>query len=375
MTKKIRLAILTLCALCFFIVTPILVFYSMGYRFDLNNGKITKTGGIYIKSLPAPDGVVIGSKISEKPTPFANDVFVQGLLPGKYTVLVKKGGYYDYFKTISVSATEVTKLENIILFKKDIKFEIINDPRQSPFENVEKFIFKNNNLYYSDSPENTNLTRVQKTTPVIKNLIAFSLQNSNILWLGTDGFIYKINPKNLSEKPLKITNKPLEIEKNGKYKIIADKKNILVNDNGKLLILNSLTKNLETFYQEVNDAKLSPDGKNVVYYDDKNLYITSLSSYPETKDKAHLLYKTTEKIIDCGWLNNNYIVLATENKIIICETDYRENINFITLPQTVIISPQEKVEIRNPKIYFNQKEGRLYILTGEKLLVSENFLP
>ena len=117
----------------------------------------------------------------------------------------------------------------------------------------------------------------------------------------------------------------------------------------------------------MKDAKISSDGKNIIYYNDNNIYISSI---PETSvaQKNILLYESSEKINNCVWLNNNYIIFTAGlpgqgNKIIISEIDYRGNINTVTLPQTA------------DKIFFNQQEGKLYILTNDVLLVSEKIIP
>jgi hypothetical protein len=372
MTKKTRLIILLVCMTGFFVIAPVLVLYSMGYRLDFEKMKITSTGGIYVKTFPTAEQIIIDSKIIEKPGIFSNSIFVQSLLPNNHTILVEKNGYYNYFKTLPVQEKQVTKLENVLLIKKNIQFEILKDAAQSPFNSQEKFIIKNNNLYYSASPENSALSAAQKSTPVLKKITAFALQNNNIIWIGTDGFIYKSDLANLSAVPIKIILTPIKMNKAGFYKIIADDNDIFVNDNGSLLFLNAKTNNLDNFYAPVKDAKISPDGKNTIYYNDNNIYISLLSALTA---QNNVLYKSSEKISDCLWLNNNYIVFAAGDKIIISEIDYRGNINAVTLPQTIVISPDKKIEIKKPEIFFNQQDGKLYIQTNNTLLVSEKIIP
>ena len=373
MSKKIRLIILLICVACFLIITPVLVFYSMGYRFDFEKMKITKTGGIYVRTFPTADKITIDNKIPEKPGIFSNWIFVQSLLPNDHTVLVEKSGYYDYSKTISVLEKEVTKLENILLIKKNIQFSIVTDKTLSPFISHEKYIIKNNNLYYSSIKENSGLSTIQKSTPILKKIVASTVQNNNIIWLSLDGFFYKSDSTNLLATPVKITSAAIKISKTGIYKIITDNSNIFVNDNGNLLFLNTKTNNLNNFYSMVKDAKISPDGKNIIYYNDNAIYISLLPPTPETKNI--LLYKSSEKINDSIWLNNSYIIFTAGNKIIISEIDYRGNINTVTMPQTITILPEKTIEVKNPEIFFNQQEGKLYILNGNTLLASEKITP
>ncbi len=372
MTKKTRLIILLFCVVCFFIVAPILVAYSMGYRFDFEKMEIVATGGIYVRTFPAAGQITIDSNISEKPGLFSNYIFVQSLLPKNHTVSIKKAGYYDYFKTLLVRENQVTKLENVLLIKKNIQFEILASKTQSPFNNQEKFIIKNSNLYYSAALENAGLTAAQKATPVLKSLVAFSIVNNNIIWLGADGFLYQTDQTNLSAKPTKLTLTALKINKKSSYKIISDSQNIFVISNEDLLLFNTKTSNLDNFYSPVTDAKISPDGTNIVYFNNNNIYISLILTSPV---KSNVLYKSSEKISDILWLNNDYIIFTAGDKIIISEIDYRGNINAVTLPQTIILTDGKKIDIKNPKIYFDQTSQKLYILTGDALLLSEKITP
>lgn len=369
MTKKTRLIILLLCIACFATATPILIAYSMGYRIDFETRKITATGGIYVHTLPVADQVIIDQKISQKPGIFSNAVFVQSLLPKSHTVLITKAGYYDYTKTLPVAEKEVTKIENVLLFKKDVLFGKITDKTLSPFgqEKLEKFIIKTNNLYYSSSEENKNLTAIEKSTPVIKGMVAFKILNNDIVWLSTDGLLYKSDLAGKNEE--KITSAPLKIEKTGLYQIFVNGQKTFINNNGALLVLNSETNNLGQFASGVDNARLSADGKSMIYWGNGKIYAHSFVE--ETKG----LIFSGDAILECVWLDNNYIIFTAGEKIIISEIYYRGNINSITLPSTLNLIDGSTVAIKNPKISYNQQSKKLYILTGKTTLVSEQLVP
>ena len=141
MTKKTRLIILLFCVACFFVVAPVLVLYSEGYRLDFKKMAVVATGGIYVRTFPAADKVTIDYGIVEKPGLFSNSIFVQSLLPEPHTVSIIKNGYYDYFKTLPVKEKEVTKLENVMLLKKAVTFTAL----------------ANKINYFSVAPDNQNI--------------------------------------------------------------------------------------------------------------------------------------------------------------------------------------------------------------------------
>jgi len=369
MTKKSRLIILLICAACFLAAAPVLIAYSMGYRVDFETMKISATGGIYVKTSPTADQITIDSKISQKPGIFNNAVFVQSLLPKNHTVLIIKTGYYDYSKTLPVKEKEVTKLESVLLFKKDIIFGTLTDKTLSPFlpsNQQKKFIIKNNNLYYSAAPENASLTATEKNTPVIKNLAAFETSNNNIIWLSTAGVLYQSDPT--GKNPVKLALNVLKIDINRIFKILIYGQNIFVNNNGELLLLNKKTENLDSFAPQIKDGKISPDGKSIVYFTGRQIYISVLSD--ETHKKV-LLYKSSENINYLFWMNDNYIIFAAGNKIMISEIDYRGNVNIITLPDAINLIDGKTINIKSPQIFLNQSDNKLYILTQNIVLVSE----
>jgi len=313
MNKKTRLIVLFLCILCFFVIAPVLVSYSEGYRIDFKKMSVVATGGIYVRTFPAADKITIDYGIIEKPGLFANSIFVQSLLPENHTVSILKNGYYDYFKTLPVKENEVTKLENVLLIKKDIKFTATPTPTtQTPPPVASQYIIKNNNLYYSN----------QKLIPVIKKIVAFNIQGNSIIWIGTDGFLYKSDLANLTVAPVKL--------------ISANR---------------------------AKSVAISPDGKNIVFNNNNSIYISTLSTTPLQNST---LYSSSEKISNVTWLNNDYIIFTSGQKILISEIDYRGNINTIVLSQT--LAPSDK-------FLFNPSDSKIYIQTKTALLVSEKITP
>lgn len=176
MSKKNRLIIVTICTVLFLVITPCIIFYSLGYRFDLVNGKVIETGGIYIRVIPYGADITINSQIKNKTGLFSNSIFVQNLLPEEHNVLIEKEGYYSYEKNLLVVEQEVTKLENVILFKNKIAFELLE-------ENIDKFyIAPNNNslikVVSTNQGTNFELTNLESS---YKKNITLSVKNDDIL--------------------------------------------------------------------------------------------------------------------------------------------------------------------------------------------------
>jgi len=313
MTKRIRFIILVICVVLFFVVSPYIVVYSLGYRIDFEGKKITATGGINVRALPQGAEVIVDSKSGGKTSFLSPTVFVQNLLPKKHSILIRKDGYFSYQKTLEVKEKEVTRLDQVILFKEKISFEKLADKTQSPFAKQEQFFIKNNNLYQNNN---------DKSVLITKNIIAFDVYQNNIYWVGKDNLLYKSDFSG--------TNK---------------------------------TQVFESFYSPVKNIKISPDGQKILFYNDNEI----LYSYLNSKNSEKIfLNRFSEKIGDCFWLNDDYLIFNLGEKIVISEIDNRDNLNMVNLSQTLL--PADK-------IYLDQQEKKLYISTKDDLLLSEKLIP
>lgn len=381
MTKKTRLIILLVCALFFLVITPSIVLYSLGYRMDFEQKKIVATGGIYLKTWPQSAEVFIDSKLSGKTNMFSGSVFVQNLLPKRHDVLIKKDGYFFYQKTLDVKEKEVVKLEHIILFKENIPFELLKNDENSPFKKQEPddlFSIKNGNLYKNNLDE--------KPLLILKNLLAFKTVGNDIMWLGSDGFLYSSDISGENEKKLSFL--PLKIDKKNSYKIEIIFGNIFLFENDGLLLLSQKTKEFQNFHSPIKDIKISPDNQKILFYNDYEILFSFIWQLQNSENPEKIfLNRFSEKIDNCLWLNNNYIVFTINGKIKISETDNKNNLNIITLPEKLTLSDGTAIDLGNNspsnenndnnglEIYFNQQDKKLYILTEDKLLSSERIAP
>jgi len=426
MQKRTRFIILLICLVLFFTITPVLIFYSLGYRIDFNNFKITATGGIYIRAEQSGTEIIIDSKINKKTGFFSNSVFIQNLLPDKHNVLVKKDGYFYYIKNINVIEKQATKIENITLFKNNIEFintnlnwPIKNTPNSSITlidvkwnQNNSKAIINTNKGYFLLELNNSNSiikqvdflkdskalefnlqnpdelffsknNKIQKinilsaltiknTNPeiLIDKVISFQINNNHIIWLGQDG---NLNQSDLSGKNNQIlTANPILLNKNNSYKIFSNSFGIFLLENNNLLILNKEKEFFEIFAESIKELQTSPDNKNIFYITSTNEILLNHSNYeydqsiPEKTQKI-LLNKFYENISQAYWLNNNYLIFKADNKIKISEIDNRNNININDLPINL--------NNNNYQIYFNQQDKKLYILNENNLIITEKILP
>jgi len=109
----------------------------------------------------------------------------------------------------------------------------------------------------------------------------------------------------------------------------------------------------------------------MVYFNNSEIYLYSFSETSEKKNVKLFFANSRETISNCFWVNNDYIIFESGNKIIISEIDYRGNINAVEVSQNY----EKSADSKNPKIYFNGHDAKIYILSGNSLFSSEKITP
>ena len=150
MTKKQKSLLFFTLLLVFSIVAPTVIFYSQGYRFDWQNKKLTKTGGIFLKIKPSGAAVYLNHILYKKTNLIFDSLLIDNLPPKKYHILIRKDDYQDWEKELSVSEMLVTEAKNIRLFAKHYPPKLIA-------QQVDKvFIAPNKKDFIVERQENEN---------------------------------------------------------------------------------------------------------------------------------------------------------------------------------------------------------------------------
>jgi len=87
-----------------------IVFFARGYKLDLQNGGLEKTGMILAKSRPDGAKVLLDGKLVT-----ATNNPLQGLKPGKYGLKIVKEGFFDWEKTVEVKEELVTEVDALLI--------------------------------------------------------------------------------------------------------------------------------------------------------------------------------------------------------------------------------------------------------------------
>lgn len=97
----------------FLVVAPLTIFYTMGYRYNLEKGRVQKTGVMKITTVPRDADIYLNGEKQASQSPAK----IEYLLPGDYEIRLAKDGYHDWQKKLSVAENGTTFAEKIMLFK------------------------------------------------------------------------------------------------------------------------------------------------------------------------------------------------------------------------------------------------------------------
>jgi len=99
----------------FLVVSPLIILYTMGYRYNFSKGRVQKTGILKITSIPRNANISLNGVTYEKNSTPAK---IEYLLPGDYEISLTKDGYHAWKKKLAVYENGTTFAEKVMLWKK-----------------------------------------------------------------------------------------------------------------------------------------------------------------------------------------------------------------------------------------------------------------
>jgi hypothetical protein len=169
--QKIRGALFYVSCLVFVLGLPFILTYTMGYQFDRNTLKFTRTGLISLKTEPAGANVYMDGVLLNDKTPCS----VNEVLPGAHNIRLSLEGYYPYSSDIEVFPSKVSRMEKIILFSLRPDVQQLNKERVSSFwvdepRNLVYYINLEDNAVYRSDLEGEHFKLVANFIPLRPSL-------------------------------------------------------------------------------------------------------------------------------------------------------------------------------------------------------------
>ena len=125
LTRPIRRAIMIFLFALFFILAPLIILYTSGYRYDWEAHEIKQTGVISIDVKTKNASVYLNDILIKKSLP----IRLPNRAPGTYNLKIKSPSYQAWEKDITVESKQTTYIRNITLFREALPTEIIADDK------------------------------------------------------------------------------------------------------------------------------------------------------------------------------------------------------------------------------------------------------
>ena len=161
LTRKIRLTIMGLLFVLFFIISPLVIMYTAGYRWDSESNEIKETGVLSVNIKPENSEVFLNDIKIQKNLP----LYLPNRAPGTYRIKLTLPGYKTWEKDIEIESKKTTYIKNITLFKDSLPTKVfetediqINALYSSNTGRYILLISKENNIYEMDIFDTQNQT-------------------------------------------------------------------------------------------------------------------------------------------------------------------------------------------------------------------------
>ncbi|MBU1146628.1 PEGA domain-containing protein [Patescibacteria group bacterium] len=333
----------------FLIVTPIVILYTTGYRYNFQTNKLQKTGILILKSSPLGAKIYLNGELRKETTPAR----ITNLFPNDYTIKIEKENFYPWQKNLPIESSLTTFAENITLFEKLLPAEVVENNSElfSLAPNKEKIIyldkketgdevwllnFKNNksSLIYRISEGKNDIVNLEWSNDNQKVLLTVNFSDATdshkYIMINTETNEISVYQK-LSDFYFTFSGVPINI---ADANLLPDL-DVATGYSGAVAVLDKKTKNISVvkptsldviFETKADQAAWSSDVKKLLYTTDFEIWIYNFSTEEKT-----LISRYSQEIKKVDWVNENYIAALLGGAVKIIELDERDQRNVIDL--------------------------------------------
>ncbi|HNU95797.1 MAG TPA: PEGA domain-containing protein [Candidatus Magasanikbacteria bacterium] len=188
LSKNIRRTIFYFFIFLFLIISPAVLMYTAGYRYDLKNGFLRITGSVNIDVLPNTAEVYLNNNKLKTKIP----IRLNDLTAGKFSLTIKNPGYFDWQKNIEVVSKETVYIKDVVLIEKNQPVLLhegeVEEISLSPDNKTLVYVVKKQDqkeIWQKNTKTGEKLLVIDSFPPEEPILITFS-PNSNYYILSTD---------------------------------------------------------------------------------------------------------------------------------------------------------------------------------------------
>lgn len=122
LTHSVRRAMMVTLIILFFLISPTVLLYTAGYRYDWQHKQLKQTGVISVDVFPTDATVTINQSTFTEKLPLE----LRNRAPGRYQVKIERTGYQSWEKDIVVESKKTTYIKDIQLFLTALPVPLLN---------------------------------------------------------------------------------------------------------------------------------------------------------------------------------------------------------------------------------------------------------
>ena len=336
LTRPVRVFIMVFLIVSFCIVSPIVILYTAGYRYDWENNTIKQTGVISVDVEPTDANIYLNDVKIDKDIPAR----LSNRAPGTYHISLKQKGYKTWSKDITVESKKTTYINNITLLKDQLPIHLDD--------------FKSDNIVDFYPSESSNYAIILKNIEGVYEVELLNLENTETTLL------------------TRINKKPkIEWSKTSPTGVILTQNN----NNYQAQLFSAATEDIGKKFTFNNQNYHWQENNNQAYFQDNNdIYQIGL----ESKN----LIKTKENLSDVWYIDNNdnLWTFDRENNRLLKNDKIQENFdydlkNILNITNNRILAFSQKhdlvaITLNNNQIQNTKKieADKYHILNNDEVL-------
>jgi len=349
----------------FFVLSPLIIFYAKGYRFNTDTRSVEKNGAFYVKSFPKGADIYVDDVRTDKKTPTQ----LIDIKPDLHKLKVAKELYTDWEKELKIYPGETTFAEDVVLFLSSRPKEVLDNGSTNYVVNESKdkyaYINEANSLFITDL-EQARTVQVYDFSQNL-NLLDWSYDNESIL-LSDENFyyIFNINKKELEKINLKVKDKIVWDNKNTNIIwFLSDAKLYTYDFSSKNNLPEAVAVKSKIFI--INDFDILDDNIILQYEFNENQFVEQLqkSDFATISSIKDLSYGKIETLV----ANDDNLILILGSKLLIKNKER----DLISIPVTKAKIHDDRILITSGHeiLLYNFKEDWQELIDRSSQIVSD----
>lgn len=116
LTRPVRRGIMVILIVLFCIISPAIILYTAGYRYDFQQGRIKQTGVVSIDVHPSDARVFLNDIEMKRRMPMR----LPNRAPGTYRVRIERDGFHTWHQEVTVDSNQTTYIKDVSLFAQNL---------------------------------------------------------------------------------------------------------------------------------------------------------------------------------------------------------------------------------------------------------------